>query len=124
MSNKKTIQYYLSLDWTYTIESETDGNHKYFIIRVNELPGICTDAETVAEGMELIKECIEGCAESYLESGEEMPEPIKKDKFKGNISYRTTKERHYSVARVAKRLKKSTNKTIDMLIDAGMQTLG
>lgn len=42
MSNKKIIKYYLSLDWTYTIESETDGNHKYFIIRVNELPGICT----------------------------------------------------------------------------------
>ena len=75
MDTKKNIKYYLNLDWTYTIESETTGDEKYFIIRVNELPGICTDAPTIAEGMELIKECISGLAELYVNSGKEMPEP-------------------------------------------------
>ena len=75
MDTKKNIKYYLNLDWTYTIESETTGDEKYFIIRVNELPGICTDAPTISEGMELIKECISGLAELYVNSGKEMPEP-------------------------------------------------
>ena len=121
MDTKKNIKYYLDLDWSYTIETEKHGDKKYYIIRVNELPGICTDAETLDEGMELIKECIEGAVRLYLKNGEEVPVPIKKEDFKGNIAYRTTNERHYNVAKMAKIMHKSTSKTIDALIDAGME---
>ena len=38
--------------------------------------------------MELIKECIEGAVVLYLKNGEQVPEPIKKEDYKGNISYR------------------------------------
>lgn len=121
MDTKKNIQHYLNLDWSYTIETEKHEGKKYYIIRVNELPGICTDAETVDEGMELIKECIEGAVRLYLKNGEEVPVPIKKEDYKGNIAYRTTTERHYNVARMAKTMHKSISKTIDYLIDAGIE---
>ena len=121
MDTKKDIKYYLDLDWSYIIETEKHEDKKYYIIRVNELPGICTDAETIAEGMELIKECIEGAIRLYLKKGEEVPVPIKLKDYKGYIAYRTTKERHYAVVNMAKRMHKSTSKTIDDLIDAGME---
>lgn len=121
MDTRKKIKYYLDLDWTYTIETEKHEGKKYYIIRVNELPGICTDAETIDEGMQLIKECIEGAVKLYLKNGEEVPVPIKKEDYKGNIAYRTSVERHYNVVRLAKRMHKSTSKTIDALIDAGME---
>jgi predicted RNase H-like HicB family nuclease len=54
----------------YTIETETYKKSTYYIIRVNELPGICTDAEDLNEGMEGIKEAIACAIEIYLESGE------------------------------------------------------
>ncbi len=122
MSNKKPLKYYLNLPWSFTIEQEGEKTNRYYIIRVNELPGICTDAETVEEGMELIKEAIEAAIKLYLKNGEAIPEPVKKSEFKGNIAYRTTSERHYNVAKLAKNLHKSISKTIDDLIDAGMNS--
>ena len=73
--------------------------------------------------MELIKECISGLAELYVNSGKEMPEPIRKDRFKGNIAYRTTSDRHYHLAKLAQQKHVSMNKALDMLYDAGMQQL-
>src|SRR5690349_3314527 len=123
MSIKKDLKYYLELPWSFTIEQEGDRSNRYYIIRVNELPGICTDAETIEEGMDLIKEAIEAAVKLYLKNTEQIPEPIRKSEFKGNISYRTTSERHYHVAKIAKNMHKSISKTIDELVDAGMNTL-
>jgi len=120
MTNKKTLKYYLNLDWTYTIEQETYRGKRYYIIRVNELPGICIDAETIEEGLENIKEAIAGAVKLYMKNKEPVPEPIKKKDFKGNISYRTTSERHYHIAQLSKQKHKSISKTIDDLIDLGL----
>lgn len=120
MVTKKQIDHYLKLPWSYTIEQETYAGKHYFIIRVNELPGVCIDAETIEEGMELIKEAIEGAIVLYLKKGEKVPEPIKKENYKGNIAYRTTSERHYYVAKLANATHKSISKTIDELIDTGL----
>lgn len=123
MVTKKNINYYLNLNWSYTIEQETHRGKHYYIIRVNELPGICTDSETIEEGMELIKEAIEGAISLYLKNGEEVPVPIKKEDYKGNIAYRTTSQRHYCVAKLAKSMHKSISKVMDELIDAGIERL-
>jgi predicted RNase H-like HicB family nuclease len=120
MVTKKQIEHYVNLPWSYTIEQETYKENHYFIIRVNELPGVCTDAETIEEGMQLIKEAIEGAVILYLKNGEQVPEPIKKENYKGNIAYRTTSERHYHVAKLASSTHKSISKTIDELIDASL----
>jgi predicted RNase H-like HicB family nuclease len=123
MATKKQIEHYLNLPWSYTIEQETHKRNHYFIIRVNELPGVCTDAETIEEGMQLIKEAIEGAVVLYLKNGEEVPQPIKKEDYKGNIAYRTTSERHYHVAKLARDTHKSISKTIDELIDTSLSHL-
>ncbi len=112
---------FLNFPWSFAIEQEFNEGKRYFIIRVNELPGICTDAETVAERMELIKECIEGAVVLYLKNGEQVPEPIKKEDYKGNISYRTSGERHYHIAKLANTMHKSISKTIDELIDSSLE---
>ncbi len=67
-----------------------------------------------------IKEAIEAAIRLYLKNKEVIPEPIKKAQFKGQIAYRTTSERHYHVAKVAKTMHKSISKAIDDLIDAGL----
>lgn len=120
MAIKKNLKYYLDLNWSYTIEQEVHKGKHYFIIRINELPGVCTDAETIEDGMKLIKEALEGSVSLYLKNGEEVPEPIKKEDYKGNIAYRTTSERHYNVAKLAKSMHKSISKTLDDLIDDGL----
>ncbi len=123
MDTKKDLKYYLGLNWSYTIELSTHKGKKFYIIRVNELPGVCTDATTIEEGMKEIQDAIAATIELYLEQGDPIPEPINKEKFKGHISYRTTKERHYYLAKLAQQKHMSMNKALDMLFDAGFQHL-
>jgi predicted RNase H-like HicB family nuclease len=116
---KKNLDYYLNLPWTYTIEKGTYKKKSYYIIRVNELPGICTDNEDLNTGMEEIKEAIACAVEIYLERNEPVPEPIDRHHYKGKILYRTDSERHFLIAKTAQTLHKSISKTID----AGIQKI-
>ena len=72
----KDIAYYLNLPWTYTVEMARDKGKQIYIVHVNELPGIATDAPSLDEAMELIKEAMEGAFELYMENGQVIPEPI------------------------------------------------
>ncbi len=121
MKHKKNLNYYLNLPWTYTIETETYKGKSYYIIRVNELPGICTDSEDLNQGMEDIKEAIACAVEIYLERGEPVPEPVDRDHYKGRILYRTDSERHFLIAKVAKAKHKSISKILDCIVDVGIQ---
>lgn len=123
-TKKKTLIYYLNLPWSYTIEQETHNRKTYYIIRVNELPGVCTDAKTIEEGMASIKEAIKAAIKLYLKQGDPIPEPIDKKKFKGNIAYRTTAERHYLLSKIAVYEQKSLSKTLDLLVDKSIEKLG
>jgi|ERR1700733_10505712 len=123
MKNKKDIEYYLSLPWTYTIETETYEGTSYYVIRVNELPGICTDSESLDEGMEEIKNLIACAIEIYKEKGEIIPEPVNREEYKGKILYRTNSQRHYLIARTAHLMHKSISKTLDTLVDKGLQDI-
>lgn len=121
--DNKGLDYYLNLPWTYTIETELHEGSSYYIIRVNELPGICTDSESLDEGMNEIKGLIACAIEIYHEKGEPVPEPFDRDHFKGKILYRTDSERHYLIAKTAQRMHKSISKTLDALIDRGLDHL-
>lgn len=69
MKIKKDLEYYLNLPWIYTLEKEYFEGKCYYIIKVNELPGICTHDEDLSKGMEGIKEAIECAIEIFLETG-------------------------------------------------------
>lgn len=123
MVTKKDLKYYLGLNWSYTIEQDVYKKKKFYIIRVNELPGVCTDATTIEEGLRNIQDAIAATIELYLEQGDPIPEPINKEEFKGKIAYRTTSERHYFLAKLAQQKHVSMNKALDMVFDAGIQQL-
>ena len=123
-TKKNPLTYYLNLPWSYTIEQETSNRKTYYIIRVNELPGVCTDAKTIEEGLAAIKEAIKAAIRLYLKQGDSIPEPIDKKKFKGNIAYRTTVERHYLLSKIAIHEQKSLSKTLDLLVDKSIEKLG
>ena len=72
---EKNIEYYLNLSWTYTIEMACENNKVFYIVHVNELPGICTDAPTIQEAMTLIKEPMAALFKLYLKNNEVIPEP-------------------------------------------------
>lgn len=115
----KNLKYYMNLNWSYSIEKEDD----YFIIRVNELPGVCSHGKTPNDALKSVREAMQGALELYLEQGDEIPEPIERTKFKGRILYRTSSERHYDLAKLAQRRHISMNKALDLVFDAGLNTV-
>lgn len=117
-SKKKDLEFYLNLPWTYTIEMDKDNKgHKIYIVSVNELPGIKTDALTIDEAMESIKEAMLAAFELYLELGKEIPIPVDEEEFRGNIAYRTSSKRHYLLAKEAKKRKLSLSRLLDEVVD-------
>lgn len=117
----KDINYYLRLKWTYTIEEELLDGKSYYVVHVNELPGVCSDGETLEEAMQNAKEAMRGAFKLYIKQGDAIPEPIHPDQFPGKISYRTSSHRHYLLAKEAHRRKKSLSKIIDELIDEKLE---
>ncbi|MBI5274665.1 MAG: toxin-antitoxin system HicB family antitoxin [Chlamydiales bacterium] len=99
----KDLNYYMRLKWAYTIEEDLCDKTVYYIIRVNELPGICTDETSIEEGMKNIKEDMKAAFKLYLSRRESIPEPINEKDFPGKIAYRTGSTRHYLLAKEAQK---------------------
>lgn len=113
----KDIQYYLNLPWTYTIETTHEDGELLYIVHVNELPGIATDAPSLEQAMKEIKQAMEAVFVLYLKNDEEIPEPVNSDQFKGNIAYRTSSARHFKLFKEAQKSNVSLSQLIDQCID-------
>ena len=111
---KKTLDYYLNLPYTYIIEwSDVDG---CFLGNITELEYNMTCGQTREEVFENLKEALISYVTTSLDNNMEIQEPLRIDDFKGSITYRTSKERHYMLAKQAKLYGKSINTFIDEAI--------
>ena len=119
---KKNIDYYLNLPYTYIIEwSDAD---ECFLGSIVELERNMTCGDTREEVLSNLKEALTAYLQTSLDNNIEIPEPLKKDDFKGNITYRTTKERHYRLAKEAKLYGKSINTLIDEAVEEKIMIYG
>jgi len=111
---KKNLKYYINLPYTYIIEwSDVDN---CFLGSIVELERNMTCGQTREEVLSNLKEALASYVTTSIENNMEIPEPIKIDDFKGSITYRTSKERHYRLAKQAKLYGKSINAFIDEAI--------
>ena len=108
---KKNLDYYVNLPYTYIIEwSDVD---MCFLGSIAELERNMTYGKTREEVFSNLKEALVSYVTTSLDNNMEIPEPLNIRDFKGNITYRTSKERHYQLAKQAKLTGKSINAFID-----------
>jgi len=111
---KKNLNYYQNLPYTFIIDwSEADS---CFLGSITELERNMTCGQTREEVLSNLKEALVSYVTTSLENNMEIPEPLNIKDFKGNITYRTSKERHYRLAKQAKLYGKSINAFIDEAI--------
>jgi antitoxin HicB len=120
---KKDLQYYLNLPWTYTIETTYETGEKLYVIHVNELHYLGTDAPTLEQAMASMQEIMTAVFEAAIKEGQELPEPIDQGAYKGNVAYRTTPGRHYYIVREARRRNLSLSQLIDTFVDLGARNI-
>ena len=111
---KKKLEYYLNLPYTYIIEWSCVD--KCFLGSIVELESNMTCGQTREEVLTNLKAALASYITTSLYNNMEIPEPLKIDDFKGSITYRTSKERHYKLAKQAKLYGKSINAFIDEAI--------
>jgi len=118
---KKNLKYYLGLPYTYVIEwSDVDN---CFLGSIVELEHNMTCGQTREEVLSNLKDALVSFVTTSLENKIEIPEPLKIDDFKGSITYRTSKERHYLLAKQAKLYGKSINTFIDEAIGEKLKAI-
>lgn len=118
---KKDLSYYLNLPWTYTVETAHEQGQFFYIIRVAELPEICTDAPTLDEAMHLIKEPMTSILEFYLEDGQAIPEPKTEHAHKPRITYQGSIKKEDRLIYEAKKRNLSLNEYLNALAEATFQ---
>lgn len=111
---KKDLQYYLNLPWSYRfVWSDEDAG---YVASIQELKGCVSFGETLEEAAFMIKDALSSYIETSLKYNDTIPEPVAKSKYKGKIAYRTTAEKHYKLAQLAKSMGTSINSLIDEAI--------
>ena len=111
---KRNLEYYMNLPYSYIIEwSEVDG---CFLGSIVELERNMTCGQTREEVLTNLKDALASYITTSLDNNMEIPEPLKIEDFKGSITYRTSKERHYRLAKQAELYGKSINAFIDEAI--------
>jgi len=116
---KKNLNYYLKLPYTYIIEwSDVDN---CFLGSILELERNMTCGQTREEVLSNLKEALASYVTTSIDNNMEISEPIKIVDYKGSITYRTSKERHYQLAKQAKLFGKSINAFIDEAIGEKLQ---
>ena len=97
---------------------ESFQNYRPNVIRIGARtsPEYSTCGQTREEVLSNLKEALASYVTTSIENNMEIPEPLRIDDFKGSITYRTSKERHYKLAKQAKLYGKSINAFIDEAI--------
>ena len=90
---KKDIEYYLKLPYNIVIEMWDDGEGKYWVARVAELPHCMIHGDTPVEAVQELEEVKKDWIISNLERGLKIPEPIP-HKYSGQIRLRIPPSLH------------------------------
>lgn len=76
MMNEKTIEYYLDLPYTIEFQQDkSDPQNPVWFVKVRELPGCITEADTIEEAARMIQNAMAVWIQGSLDADLSIPEP-------------------------------------------------
>lgn len=109
----KSIETYLDLPYTIEFKRDaSDPDHPVWFAQVKELPGCITEADTLGEAAEMIRDAMHTWIAGSLVAGVSIPEPEPAPAYSGKFSVRLPKSLHGDLAELAKREGVSLNQLI------------
>jgi antitoxin HicB len=112
---KQPLEYYLKLQYSITIDSDTEGG---YVAQIKDLPGCLTQGETLEETMKNIEEARELWLETAYEADDEIPLPSVDESYSGKLLLRMPKSLHRRLAEIAQQENVSLNQYILFLLSA------
>lgn len=114
----KNLEYYMKLPYKEVIESSSDGG---YVGHFPELPGCITQAETLEEMEEMLKDAKLCWISSMLEDGYPVPEPEPWELYDGRLNMKIPKSLHRRLAAQAEAEKITVNKLATRFIEQGIK---
>ena len=105
----REIDRYLSLPYAIELRQYEDGT---WFARMPELPGCMTEADTLEEVMEMIRNAQRAWIEACLEDGTPIPEPQRAESYSGQFRIRVPRSLHRELAQLAEREGTSLNQIV------------
>ena len=117
--NKKNkgLQYYLSLNYPFTVEKYEEDGESRFGLQVPELPGVWADGSTIEEAYAELMETKRIWFETCLDKGMDIPEPVSERNFSGKFILRLEPRLHMALSKDAARSKRSLNQHVRALLE-------
>jgi len=120
---RKDVDYYMGLRYAIEVRQYEDGT---WFARMPELRGCMTEADTLEEVMEMIRDAQRAWIEACLEDGTPIPEPQHSEPYSGQFRVRLPRSLHRELAERAEREGTSLNQMVVSMLSraAGMPASG
>ena len=109
---QKNLEYYLSLNYPYTITEDVEEGKTYFVAEIPDLPGCGAHGETLDEAKLSLDEAKRLWLEVSFEKGLPIPEPVAEDEFSGKFILRLPPKLHMILSIEARQAGMSLNQYI------------
>lgn len=116
---EKNVEYYLNLPYTYELHPDPDAG---WFVRVKELPGCMSQADSPEEAMSNIREVLPLWLETALEDGYAIPEPRPVEEYSGKFVVRVPRSLHRELAETAEREGVSLNQFVSTALAKAVST--
>lgn len=116
-TREKDLEYYLSINYPYTVEESLEDGKRLFFLSITDMPGCWAEGETIEEAQHKLQEAKEAWVRAALRKGISIPEPIAEDEFSGKFLLRISPKLHMILVKKAEREGKSLNQYIRSILE-------
>lgn len=100
----------------YSFRVEWSAEDEVYVARCIEFPSLSAHGSTAADALDGIQEVVDESVQWLKEDGEQVPQPIGHNAYRGNILFRTTPDLHREVALRAQESGISINQLLSGLV--------
>jgi len=112
----KDLEYYMSLNYPFTVELYKENGELRFGLQVPELQGVWADGKTIQEAYANLIATKKLWFETCLDKGIEIPEPFSEKDFSGKFILRLDPRLHRTLSERAQKSRISLNQYIRLLL--------
>lgn len=109
MMENKNLNYYMNLNYEFTIKKHNDDGDVYYAIEYPDLKGCISHGDTIDEAIEMGEDAKKCWLITALEKEIEIPEPNDLEAYSGNYKVRMPKSLHRELTIQAEKEKTSMN---------------
>lgn len=116
----KDLDYFMGLNYPYTVEEIEEDGRKIFSLSFTDLPGCGAEGATIEEARARLEESKEAWIQTALDAGLPIPEPVIEDEFSGKFLLRIPPKLHMKLSKQAAKEGVSLNQFIRLILEGNI----